>query len=82
MIDEHKVGQRLRARRKAAGRTQGDVAADLGVSRATVAQMELGNRAIKVSELERVAKAYRADVRQFMAPSPSQRGGDDLPFCE
>ncbi len=78
MIDEHKVGQRLRERRKAAGRTQGEVAADLGVSRPTVAQMELGNRAIKVSEVERVAKAYGSDVRQFMAPSPSQRGGDDV----
>ena len=78
MIDEHKVGQRLRARRKAAGRTQGEVAADLGVSRPTVAQMELGNRAIKVSEVERVAKAYRADVRQFIVPSPSPPGGDDL----
>ncbi len=56
MVDEHQVGQRLRALRKAAGRTQGEVAADIGVSRATVAQMELGNRAIKISDAERVAR--------------------------
>ncbi len=78
MLDEHKVGQRLRALRKAAGRTQGEVAADIGVSRATVAQMELGNRAIKVSEVERVAEAYRADVQQLLAPSRSPRGGDGI----
>ncbi len=78
MTGEHKVGQRLRALRKAAGRTQGEVAAEIGVSRATVAQIELGNRAMKVSEAERVAHAYRADVRQLVAPSAPQRGGDDV----
>ena len=78
MVDEHKVGQRLRELRKAAGTTQDKVAADLGVSRATVAQMELGNRAIKVSEVERVATAYRAEVSQLVAPSPAHQGGDDV----
>ncbi len=78
MGDEHQVGQRLRTLRRAVGRTQGEIAADIGVSRATVAQMELGNRAIKVSEVERVAEAYRADVRQLVAPSRPQHDGDVL----
>jgi len=39
----------------------------LGVSRSTVAQMELGNRAITGLELERLAYLFGRDMREFFA---------------
>src|ERR1035441_4646474 len=45
-IDQSELGRRLRQAREACGLTQQNVAEQLGVSRPTVAQMELGNRAI------------------------------------
>jgi transcriptional regulator with XRE-family HTH domain len=74
MADRNRLGQQLRELRKAAGRTQEEVAAEIGVSRATVAQLELGNRGLKLSEAQRVASAYRADVRQILEVFPSDAG--------
>jgi len=45
--------------------TQEAVAQRLGVSRSTVAQMELGNRAVTSLELDRLATLYGRDIREF-----------------
>jgi Zn-dependent peptidase ImmA (M78 family)/transcriptional regulator with XRE-family HTH domain len=47
--------------------TQEAVARRLGVSRSTVAQMELGNRAVTSLELDRLATLYGRDIREFLA---------------
>ncbi len=63
------LGDRLRASREMRGYTQAEVAAQLAVSRSTVAQMELGNRAVTSIELQRLADIYGRDVRHFLAPA-------------
>lgn len=66
-IDQTELGRRLRQAREACGLTQEEVAEQLGVSRPTVAQMELGNRAITSFELDRLAYLYARDIREFLA---------------
>jgi Zn-dependent peptidase ImmA (M78 family)/transcriptional regulator with XRE-family HTH domain len=64
-ITAEQLAQRLRTVREACGMTQEDVAKYLGVSRPTVAQMELGNRGVSGLELESLARLYGRDVRDF-----------------
>jgi Zn-dependent peptidase ImmA (M78 family)/DNA-binding XRE family transcriptional regulator len=52
--------------REARGLTQEDVAEHLEVSRPTVAQMELGNRAVTSLELDLLARLYGRDLREFV----------------
>ena len=66
-IDQFELGRRLRQAREACGLTQEEAAEHLGLSRPTVAQTELGNRAINGFELDRLAYLYARDIREFLA---------------
>jgi len=66
-ITQKELGRRLRAAREACHLKQEDVAGRLGVSRSTVAQMELGNRAVTGLELDKLAYLYGRDLREFLA---------------
>jgi Zn-dependent peptidase ImmA (M78 family)/DNA-binding XRE family transcriptional regulator len=66
-IDQQELGRRLKAAREACRLTQEDVARNLGVSRSTIAQMELGNRAVTSLELDKLAYLYGRDIRAFLA---------------
>jgi Zn-dependent peptidase ImmA (M78 family)/DNA-binding XRE family transcriptional regulator len=66
-ITQEELARRLRVGREACGMTQEKVAAHLGVSRPTVAQMELGNRAVTSLELDTLAHLYGRDLREFFA---------------
>ncbi|HHH29380.1 MAG TPA: ImmA/IrrE family metallo-endopeptidase [Polyangiaceae bacterium] len=66
-INQEELGQRLKRAREACSMTQDDVAGHLEVSRSTVAQMELGNRAVTGLELSRLAYLYGKDLRGFVA---------------
>src|SRR5437899_1729138 len=65
--DQRELGRRLRVAREASRLTQEAVARRLGVSRSSVAQMELGNRAVTSLELNRLATLYARDIRDFLA---------------
>jgi Zn-dependent peptidase ImmA (M78 family)/transcriptional regulator with XRE-family HTH domain len=65
-VSRQELARRLRAAREARGLTQEDVAERLEVSRPTVAQMELGNRAVTSLELDRLARLYGRDLREFL----------------
>lgn len=67
-IDHHELGRRLRHARDACGLTQEEVAESLGLSRATVAQIELGNRTVSGLELSKLAYLYARDIQDFVAP--------------
>jgi Zn-dependent peptidase ImmA (M78 family)/DNA-binding XRE family transcriptional regulator len=66
-ISQQELGGRLRMAREANGMTQDAVALRLGVSRSTVAQMELGNRAVTSLELDRLAHLYGREIGEFLA---------------
>jgi len=66
-INHAELGQRIRQAREACGMTQEEVAERLGVSRATVAQMELGNRPVSSLELDKLAYLFARDIRDFLA---------------
>lgn len=55
--------------------TQEEVGGHLGVSRSTIAQMELGNRTVSGLELSRLAYLYAKDLRSFVAPESSAEEG-------
>jgi Zn-dependent peptidase ImmA (M78 family)/DNA-binding XRE family transcriptional regulator len=66
-VDQQELARRLKAAREASHLTQDDVAAHLGMSRSTIAQMELGNRAVTSLELDKLAYLYGRDIRAFLA---------------
>jgi Zn-dependent peptidase ImmA (M78 family)/DNA-binding XRE family transcriptional regulator len=66
-ISQAELGSRLKAAREACHLTQDDVARQLGVSRSTIAQMELGNRAVTSLELDKLAYLYGRDLRALLA---------------
>ena len=66
-ISQKELGQRLRAAREACRMTQEEVAHHVGLSRSSIAQMELGNCAITGLELERLTHLFGRDMREFFA---------------
>ena len=73
-IDQAELGQRLKQAREACGLKQEDSAQAMGMVRATVAQIELGNRSVSGLELSKFAHLYARDIREFLAPSFSAEG--------
>lgn len=65
-VSRQELARRLRVAREARGLTQEEVAQQLEVSRPTVAQMELANRAVTSLELDRLARLYGRDLREFV----------------
>jgi len=66
-IDQGELARRIRQAREACGMTQEEVSERLGVSRPTVAQIELGNRAVSSLELDKLAYLFARDIREFLA---------------
>ena len=61
------LARRLRAAREAAHLTQEQVAAELGVSRPTVSQIESGTRSVTSLEIDRLAYLYGRALTDFFA---------------
>ena len=66
-ITQEEIGRRLRAAREAASLTQEQVAERIGLSRSAIAQIELGNRSVSSTELDRLASLYSRDIRDFFS---------------
>jgi Zn-dependent peptidase ImmA (M78 family)/transcriptional regulator with XRE-family HTH domain len=66
-IDQQELARRLREAREASGLRQEDVAQHLGLSRPSVAQIELGNRAVGGLELAQLARLFGLDLRDLLA---------------
>lgn len=65
MITQEKLAQRLRMARINVGLSQDQVAAELGVARPTVSQIEAGKRSVSSIELARLASLYRRPLASF-----------------
>ena len=68
-IDQRELGRRLKQARESCGLTQDDTAREMAMVRATVAQIELGNRSVSGLELSRLAYLYARDIREFVSES-------------
>lgn len=68
-ISKVELGQRIRTAREACQLTQEDVAKRLDISRATMTQIEHGNRGVSSLELEKLAFIFGRDIREFVAES-------------
>lgn len=66
-ITEQQLAARLREAREAAGLTQEDVGRRVGLSRSSVAQLELGNRAVTSLELDGLARLYGRSLDELLA---------------
>lgn len=64
-------GPRLAAARRAAGLTQGQLAASVGTRRAGVSDWECGAARPHASQVPAVAAAVGLDALEFLAPDPS-----------
>ena len=72
LIDQAELGHRLKQARESCGLTQEDAAREMDVARATIAQIELGNRSVSGLELARFSYLYAHDIREFLADSFSE----------
>lgn len=68
-VSPAELGGRLQAARKAARKTQEDVAAELGIARTTVIAIEKGDRRVSATELLRLAQLYGKSLNELMRPS-------------
>ena len=63
------IGSVLREARTSRGFTQADIAPQLGVSRATVAQIETGRRSLQAEDLRRLAAFYGCSLSELLPPA-------------
>ena len=71
-ISQAELGRRLKQARESCGLTQEDAAREMAVARATVTQIELGNRSVSGLELSKLSYLYARDIREFLAPNLSE----------
>ncbi len=74
----HDLGAVLQKARTSRGFLQADVASELGVSRATIAQIETGRRSLKAEELRRLAVFYGCSPSELLAPAPDDQEVDGV----
>jgi Zn-dependent peptidase ImmA (M78 family)/DNA-binding XRE family transcriptional regulator len=74
----HDLGPVLQKARTSRGFLQADVASELGVSRATVAQIETGRRSLKAEELRRLAAFYGCSPSELLAPATDDQEVDGV----
>jgi Zn-dependent peptidase ImmA (M78 family) len=60
------VGERLRRAREEANLKQADAAQELGVARTTLIALEQGQRRVRITELQQLAKLYRTSVNAIL----------------
>lgn len=77
MIDDHLIGKRIKTARKLVHYTQGDIAAELGMSVSTVSDIERGQRSVTGRELHSFAELLNQPLDFFLTSpetgSPSFR---------
>ena len=79
MAEELKdIGSTLQEARTSRGLTQADIAPQLGVSRATVAQIETGRRSLKAEDLRRLAAFYGCSLSELLPPATDDREVDGI----
>lgn len=68
-VTQAELARRLKSARENVGLTQLEVAEAVGLARTAVVQIEAGHRAISSLELEKLARLYGRDMREFLSES-------------
>jgi Zn-dependent peptidase ImmA (M78 family)/transcriptional regulator with XRE-family HTH domain len=71
-LSREQIAARLRQQRDGLGLTQAAVAAELGVHRPTISEIEAGRRAVTAEELYRLSTLYGASVAEILAEAPAE----------
>lgn len=69
-MDRSTLGARITAAREAAGRTQSELADDLGLDRSAVSRLEAGTRKLDVNELLALCRALSIPLASLVSESP------------
>ncbi len=72
------IGSILQEARTSRGFTQADIAPQLGVSRATVAQIETGRRSLKAEDLRRLAAFYGCSPSELLPRDTDDKEADGV----
>jgi transcriptional regulator with XRE-family HTH domain len=67
LLSQKQVGQRIAELRKLKGLSQEDLAKSVGISRSSLAQIELGNRSMDVLELQKISQVLGFSLDDFMS---------------
>jgi len=67
-LSQQQIGQRIVELRKQKGLSQDDLAKSIGLSRSSLAQIELGNRGLDVTELQRISQTLQFSLDSFLSP--------------
>lgn len=68
-IDFKLIGDRIKKRRKACGKTQEDLAADIYVSAGYISQIERGITKVNLETLSEIADILECDIADFISMS-------------
>lgn len=68
--DNKSIGKRIAGIRKSKGFSQQELAHSIGVSRPSLAQIELGNRNLLVIELLRLSEVLQISIQEFLSEKP------------
>jgi len=71
-LTQKELGERISDFRKRKCLTQGDLAKNMGISRSSLAQIELGNRSIDVFEFQNMAMILGFSIDQFLSSDFSE----------
>lgn len=66
-LSQKQIGQRIAELRKIKGLSQKDLAKNIGISRPSLAQIELGNRSVDIMELQRISFTLSFSLDEFMS---------------
>ncbi|MDR0295989.1 MAG: DUF4065 domain-containing protein [Prevotellaceae bacterium] len=66
-LSQKELGKRIGDYRKMKGLTQSDLANNIGMSRSSLAQIELGNRSIQIFELQSIAMVLGFSLDKFLS---------------
>jgi transcriptional regulator with XRE-family HTH domain len=66
-LSQKQIGQRIAELRKMKGLSQEDLSKNVGISRPSLAQIELGNRSVDILELQRLSIILEFSLDEFMS---------------
>lgn len=81
-LTQRHIGQRLMQLRKVKGLLQHDVARRIGISRPSLAQIELGNRRINIFELQRLSEILEFSMDDFLSTGFQSAGRERRALAE